>query len=152
MDIDELLGPHGILPALKARSKRQVLQKLADHAGPLTGQPDRTIFERLMEREKLGTTGVGQSVAIPHAKLAGLTGIVGVLARLESPVDFDSVDGAPVDLLFLLLAPERSGADHLKALACVSRLLRDKTFCDKLRGAESADALHALLMRQAAAA
>lgn len=152
MDIDDLLGPNSIVPALKARSKRQALQKLAERAAELTGQPSRTIFERLMEREKLGTTGVGQRVAIPHAKLPGLSGIVGILARVETPIDFDSVDGAPVDLLFLLLAPERSGADHLKALARVSRLLRDRAFCDKLRGAENADALHALLMRQAAAA
>jgi len=152
MDIDDLLGPQSVLPALKARSKRQALEKLAGHAERLTGQSSREIFARLMEREKLGTTGVGQGVAIPHAKLPGLGGITGIFARVETPIDFDSVDAAPVDLLVLLLAPEKSGADHLKALARVSRLLRDRAFCEKLRGAENADALHALLLRQAAAA
>jgi len=152
MDIDDLLGEESILPALKARSKRQALQKLSEHAARLTGMPERDIFQRLMERERLGTTGVGQGVAIPHAKLDGLARITGSLARAETSIDFDSVDAAPVDLVFLLLAPQQAGADHLKALARVSRLLRDRAFCDKLRGAANADALHALLMRQAGAA
>jgi len=152
MDIDELLGPASVAPKLKARSKRQVLEKLSEQAGELTGLSARTILARLMEREKLGSTGIGRGVAIPHAKFDELEDITGILARLETPVDFDSVDGKPVDLIFLLLAPSDAGADHLKALARVSRLFRDDAFCDKMRGAAGADALHALLLRQAAAA
>jgi len=152
MDIDELVGPASVVPTLKARSKRQALQKLSEQAAERTGLPARQIFERLMERERLGSTGVGRGVAIPHAKFEELSEITGVLARTETPVDFDSLDGKPVDLIFLLLAPSDAGADHLKALARVSRLFRDNAFCDKMRGAAGADALHALLLRQAAAA
>jgi PTS system nitrogen regulatory IIA component len=99
----------------------------------------------LLERERLGTTGVGNGIAIPHGKLAGLKQLFGMFARLEQPVDFDAIDEQPVDLIFLLLAPEAAGADHLKALARVSRLLRDRSVCEKLRGANQADAIYALL-------
>ncbi|GER06712.1 PTS IIA-like nitrogen-regulatory protein PtsN [Iodidimonas muriae] len=152
MDIDDLIGPASILPALKAKSKRQVLQELAAHAATLIGVPERAIFDVLIERERLGTTGVGQGVAIPHGKLPELDKVFGLFGRTVEPVDFDSMDDRPVDLFFLLLAPENAGADHLKALARVSRLFRDKAICEKLRGAEGADALHALLLRKAAAA
>ncbi len=151
MDIDKLIAPAAIIPALKARSKRQVLQELAAQAAALTGLPERRIFDVLLARERLGTTGVGQGVAIPHGKVAGLGRVVGLFARTVSPVDFEAVDDAPVDLFFLLLAPEDAGAEHLKALAQVSRLLRDVDFCDKLRGAANADAIAALLFRKAAA-
>lgn len=151
MDIDELIGPEGIVPALKARSKRQVLQELADLAAEMTGIAAKDIYEGLLEREKLGTTGIGQGVAIPHGKFSQISRVTGLFARTTQPVDFDSVDDAPVDLFFLLLAPQTAGADHLKALAAVSRLFRDKALCEKLRGAAGADALHALLLRKAAA-
>jgi PTS system nitrogen regulatory IIA component len=104
----------------------------------------------LLERERLGTTGVGNGIAIPHGKLPGLRQLYGLFARLETPIDFDAVDEQPVDLIFLLLAPEAAGADHLKALARVSRLLRDRAVCEKLRGADQADAMYALLTESAA--
>lgn len=141
----DLLTPHAILPAMKAASKKQALQELARKAADLTGQHERAIFDVLLERERLGTTGVGHGIAIPHGKLSGLTRVHGVFARLDKPIDFDAIDDQPVDLLFLLLAPEQSGADHLKALARVSRLLRDGAICAKLRGSDNADAIFALL-------
>ena len=116
-------------------------------------QHERAIFETLLERERLGTTGVGRGVAIPHGKLAGLPRVYGVFARLEKAIDFDAVDDRPVDLVFLLLAPEMAGADHLKALARVSRLLRDEALCEKLRGCDTAEGIYALLnTREAASA
>ena len=110
----------------------------------MTGLEAREIFDVLLERERLGTTGVGHGIAIPHGKLAKLNRLYGVFARIDQPIDFESIDDEPVDLLFLLLAPESAGADHLKALARVSRLLRDRTICNKLRGCESRDAIYAL--------
>lgn len=141
----DLLTPHAILPTLKAASKKQALQELARKAADLTGQHERAIFDVLLERERLGTTGVGHGIAIPHGKLPGLTRVHGLFARLDKPIDFDSIDDQPVDLIFLLLAPEHSGADHLKALARVSRLLRDGGVCAKLRGSDNTDAIFALL-------
>lgn len=143
--MNDLITPNGILPNLRAGSKKQALQELARKAAELTGQHERAIFDVLVERERLGTTGVGRGIAIPHGKLPGLPGVLAVFARLERPVDFEAIDEQPVDLMCLLLAPETAGADHLKALARVSRLLRDPVLCDKLRGAETADALYALL-------
>lgn len=143
--MEELITPHGILPSLKAGSKKQALQELSRKAADLTGQHERVIFDLLLERERLGTTGVGHGIAIPHAKMPSLDRVYGIFARLEKPVDFDAIDEQPVDLMFLLLAPEQAGADHLKALARVSRLLRDNTICEKLRGCENADAIYALL-------
>jgi PTS system nitrogen regulatory IIA component len=111
----------------------------------MTGVADRRIYDALAERERLGTTGIGTGVAIPHCRLPELTRLYGLFARLERPVPFDAIDDQPVDLVFLLLAPQEAGAEHLKALARVSRLLRDRAMCEKLRGANSADALYALL-------
>jgi nitrogen PTS system EIIA component len=145
MDIFQLLSPDGVIANLKANSKKQALQELSARAARITGQQERVIFDTLLERERLGTTGVGNGIAIPHGRLPGLDRLYGLFARMERPVDFDSIDEMPVDLVFLLLAPESAGADHLKALARVSRLLRDKSICEKLRGAESGDALYALL-------
>ena len=116
----------------------------------MTGQPERAIFEVLTERERLGTTGVGHGIAIPHGKLAELPHLYALFARLENPIDFDSLDEQPVDLICVLLAPETAGADHLKALARVSRLLRDRSTCEKLRGSDNTDALYALLTDSAA--
>lgn len=145
MEIFQLLSPDGVIANLKANSKKQALQELSARAARITGQHERVIFDTLLERERLGTTGVGNGIAIPHGRLPGLDKLYGLFARVERAVDFDSIDEMPVDLIFLLLAPESAGADHLKALARVSRLLRDKSICEKLRGAESADALYALL-------
>ena len=145
MEIFQLLSPDGVVANLKANSKKQALQELSARAARITGQHERVIFDTLLERERLGTTGVGNGIAIPHGRLSGLDKLYGLFARVERPVDFDSIDEMPIDLIFLLLAPESAGADHLKALARVSRLLRDKSICEKLRGAESADALYALL-------
>jgi PTS system nitrogen regulatory IIA component len=141
-----ILERGGILADLKAASKKQVLQELARAAASATDLPERRIFDVLTEREKLGTTGIGQGIAIPHGKLTELSEVVGFFARLARPVDFDSVDSQPVDLVFMLLAPEGAGAEHLKALAKVSRLLRDRHRREKLRGASGADALRAVLL------
>ena len=145
MEIDELLTPDSVIPRLRATSKKQALQELSKRAAEVSGLSERQIFDVLLERERLGTTGVGNGIAIPHGKLPGLSRLYGLFARLEHPVDFDSIDEQPVDLIFVLLAPEAAGADHLKALARVSRLLRDRSTCEKLRGSESADALYAVL-------
>ncbi|MCC6949275.1 MAG: PTS IIA-like nitrogen regulatory protein PtsN [Bradyrhizobiaceae bacterium] len=145
MSLMDLLGAQTILPALKVKNKKQALQELAARAAEHCGVPEREIFETLLQRERLGSTGVGHGVAIPHGKLAKLDRLFGLFARLEKPVDFEALDGEPVDLIFLLLAPEGAGADHLKALARIARLLRDEKMAEKLRNAHDADALRALL-------
>jgi PTS system nitrogen regulatory IIA component len=148
MEVADLLAQNAVVANLKAGSKKQALQELSARAAELTGLHERQIFDVLLERERLGTTGVGQGIAIPHGKLRELVSLHGIFARLETPIDFDAIDDEPVDLIFLLLAPESAGADHLKALARVSRLLRDQEFCRKLRGSAEADALYALLTEQ----
>ncbi|HEY0219692.1 MAG TPA: PTS IIA-like nitrogen regulatory protein PtsN [Afipia sp.] len=145
MTITDLVAPEAILPALKVISKKQALQELAERAAVLTGQSERSIFEVLLQREKLGTTAVGYGVAIPHGKLPNLSKMFGLFARLERAIDFEAMDGAPVDLVFLLLAPEGAGADHLKALARVARLLRDQDIAKKLRASRDAQALYSVL-------
>ena len=152
MEIRDLLTPEAVIAGLKVTSKKQALQELARHAATVTGVNERRIFETLLERERLGTTGVGNGIAIPHGKLSELTKLYGVFARVENPIDFDAIDEQPVDLIFLLLAPEAAGADHLKALARVSRLLRDAGTCEKLRGAKTADGLYLLLTQSEAQA
>lgn len=143
--MDELLTETAVLPASKARSKKQLLQELASRAATLTGLEERTIFDVLLEREKLGSTGVGRGVAIPHGKLAGLDRVHGIFAKLTDPIEFDAIDDRPVDLVFCLLAPEQAGADHLRALARVSRAMRNAGVCDRLRGCENGDAVLAIL-------
>jgi PTS system nitrogen regulatory IIA component len=128
MTITDLVAPEAILPALKVSSKKQALQELAAKAASLTGQNERAVFEVLLQREKLGTTAVGYGVAIPHGKLPKLEKLFGLFARLERPIDFEAMDSQPVDLIFLLLAPEGAGADHLKALARIARLERPIDF------------------------
>lgn len=145
MALNDLVDVPAILPALKAGSKKQVLQLLAERASAISGIPERDIFETILQREKLGSTGVGNGIAIPHGKLAGVKGITGVFARLETPVDFEALDDQPVDLVFLLLAPEGAGADHLKALSRIARVLRDTDTVNKIRGTRDAQAIHALL-------
>jgi PTS system nitrogen regulatory IIA component len=145
MEINDLISSDTVIANLHATSKKQVLQELSRRAADLTSQHERAIFDVLMERERLGTTGVGAGIAIPHGKLQSLERLYGMFARLEQPVDFQAIDERPVDLIFLLLAPESAGADHLKALARVSRVLRDQKVCEKLRGTETPDALYAIL-------
>lgn len=152
MNISDLLEPAAVILPPKTQAKKQLLQELAAKAAQVTRQPERKIFETLMERERLGTTGVGQGIAIPHGRLADLKQIVGVFARLDAPLDYDAVDNQPVDLVFMLLAPEGSGADHLKALARVSRLLRNQQVTEKLRAAKSAEAIYAILTDTTSAA
>lgn len=150
MEVADLVQTESVIAKLPATSKKQALQELAKRAAQITGLQERVIFDVLLERERLGTTGVGNGIAIPHGKLPDLTRLYGLFARLEKPVDFEAVDDQPVDLIFLLLAPEGAGADHLKALARVSRLLRDRTICEKLRGSDDPDALYSLLTESAA--
>lgn len=145
MEIADLLSLQGVVDDLKAGSKKQALQELSTVAAALTDLHERMVFEVLLERERLGSTGVGAGVAIPHGKLAGLDHLTAVFARLHEPIEFEAIDERPVDLIFLLLAPESAGADHLKALARISRLLRDDGICERLRGADGADALYAVL-------
>jgi PTS system nitrogen regulatory IIA component len=137
---------------LKVNNKKQAIQELAAHAATLTGQDQRTILEVLQQRERLGSTAVGSGVAIPHGKLTKLGGLFGLFARLEKPIEFEALDNQKVDLIFLLLAPEGAGADHLKALAKIARLLRDPEIARKLRESPDAGALHAVLKMPPAAA
>ena len=145
IDFSDLIRPDAVLPSLKAGSKKQVLQALAEKAAIVTGRDDRTILDLLVQREKLGSTGVGGGVAIPHARLPGIDHIVGMFAHLAHPVDFESLDEQPVDLVFLMLAPEAAGADHLKALARIARVLRDPVVVARLRGSPDNAALYAVL-------
>ena len=148
-DLADLVTSRSIIAQLRVSNKRQVLQELARRAANMTGVPDKQIYDALVERERLGTTGIGNGIAVPHCRLPDLPRLYGFFARLERPVPFEAIDDQPVDLVFLLLAPTDAGAEHLKALARVSRLLRDKTMCEKLRGSNNVDALHALLTSSA---
>jgi PTS system nitrogen regulatory IIA component len=152
MPLIDLVAPNAILPALKVNSKKQVLHELAARAALLSGQNERAIFDILMQREKLGSTAVGNGIAIPHGKMPGLTRLFGLFARLDRPIDFEALDNQPVDLVFLLLAPEGAGADHLKALARIARLLRDPNVAHKLRGSHDAESLYAVLAMPSASA
>ena len=152
MPLTDVVALDAIIPALKANSKKQAIQAIAEKAAELTGLPEREIFETLLQREKLGSTGVGGGIAIPHGKLPSLDRIFGLFARLPKPIDFEALDDQPVDLVFLLLAPEGAGADHLKALARVARLLRDPDVARKLRESRDADAIYAVLAMPSASA
>jgi len=143
---DLLIGPEAVLASLKASGKKALLAELASRAAAVFTFDERRLFDRLLERERLGSTGIGGGIAIPHARMASLAKPVGLFARLAHPIDFDAIDERPVDVVFLLAAPEGAGADHLKALARVSRLLRDRALVDKLRATENAEALYALLV------
>ena len=150
MALADLLQQDAIIPALKVNSKEQLLQELAAKASKLTGVAEREIFDVILQRERLGSTGVGHGVAIPHGKLSSISSISGVFARLETPVDFEALDDQPVDLVFLLLAPEGAGADHLKALSRIARVLRDQELVAKLRQTDSASAIYAFLNEEQA--
>ena len=145
MLLGDFISPDSVVPSLKAKAKKQLLQELSARAARLTGLQERDIFDVLWQRERLGSTGLGQGIAIPHGKLQGLKRIVGIFARVAEPIDFDSVDGERVDIVFLLLAPEGAGADHLKALARISRLLREGNAVEKLRASKGAAAIYAVL-------
>ena len=150
MHLGDLISPEAVLRSLKPKSKKQLLEELSARAARISGLPERDIFDVLWQREQLGSTGLGQGVAIPHGKLGGLKQIVGLFAKLSEPVEFDAVDGEPVDIVFLLLAPEGAGADHLKSLARISRLLRERGSVEKLRASKDAAALYAVLTQEEA--
>ena len=149
MQLSEILSTESVLPAVKAPNKRQLLQDLANHAAKRTGLDARRIFDVLLQRERLLTTGLGQGTAIPHGKFADLGRVYGLFAKLAHPIDFKSVDEQPVDLVFLLLSPESASGDHLMALARVSRLFRDPHIVAKLRGTDDAQGLYAIVTEPA---
>ena len=149
MDLGDLLSPEAVFPSLRAKNKKQALQEIAQKAASLTGLAARDVFETLLQREKLGSTGVGRGIAIPHGRISALPRIVSLFAKLEEPIDFEALDGEPVDLIFLLLAPEHAGADHLKALARISRLLREPSTIDRLRTSRDRAALYSVLTEPA---
>ena len=150
MPLSDLITPEAVIPTLRASSKKQALHELAERAGAVCGVPAREIFDVVLQRERLGSTGVGNGIAIPHAKLAKVSRIFGVFARLERPIDFEAQDSAPVDLIFLLIAPESAGADHLKALSRIARSLRDTAFTARLRASRDPNALYLLLTQNSA--
>ena len=143
-ELSDILSSDAVQAALSVPNKKVLFQQLAATAGKMVGIAPKIIVERLVERERLGSTGFGGGVAIPHGKIEGLNRVVGIFARLAQPIDFNAIDDMPVDLVFLLLSPPDAGVEHLKALARVSRKLRDRTLVAKLRGAASEDALYAL--------
>lgn len=145
MDLNDLAPLEAIFPSIKASSKKNLLQDLSQRLSDVFGVDGRELFAALLERERLGSTGVGRGVAIPHCRLSKIDRIWGGFARLETPIEFEAIDGEAVDLLFILVAPDCAGSDHLKALARVSRVMRDPEVCEKLRGATDATAIHALL-------
>jgi len=150
MELGDLIAPEAVIPTLAAKSKKQVLQDLADRAAELTGLHARDILETLLQRERLGSTAVGRGIAIPHGRVGALQRIVSVFARLEQPIDFEAPDEEHVDLIFLLLAPEHAGADHLKALARISRLLREPHSIERLRSSHDRATIYSVLTQPTA--
>jgi nitrogen PTS system EIIA component len=145
MTLHDIIDARAILPGLKVQNKKQLLQELAQSLSSLVAMDARVIFETLLQREKLGSTGLGQGIAIPHGRLPSITRVYGVFARLQTPIAFESVDGEPVDLAFALISPAHAGADHLTALARISRMFRDASVLKKLRGTDTTDGLYAIL-------
>ena len=145
MPLLDFLSPQAVLATLRVNGKKQALHELASHSARLTGLEERVVFEALLQRERLGSTGIGEGIAIPHGKLPGLDRLFGLAARLEKPIDFEALDGQPVDILFLLLAPEDAGADHLKALSRIARVLRQPGLVERVRATRDAAALYAVL-------
>ena len=145
MPLNDLLSPEAVIPALRVNGKKQALQEMSERAAEVSGLSAREIFDSILQRERLGSTGVGDGIAIPHGKLIKCPRIFGVFARLERPIDFEAMDGQPVDLMFLLIAPESAGADHLKALAMIARLLRNANLAAQLRATRDALGLYAVL-------
>ena len=145
MLLNDLITINAILPNLQAGTKKQALQELSDRAASISGLAPREIFDALLQRERLGSTGVGAGIAIPHGKMAKAKKIFGVFARLEKPVEFEALDGAPVDLVFLLIAPESAGADHLKALSRIARVMRDPVITARLRATRDPTAIFSMM-------
>jgi len=145
MNLSDLIAVEAIFADLKAVCKKQLLQILSEKAARLTGFPEAVVFDTILKREKLGSTGIGNGIAIPHGKLPDLAKITGLFARLQSPVDFDALDDRPVDLVFMLLAPEGAGADHLKTLSRIARLLRNPDCIARLRRSKDAQSLYRVL-------
>ena len=145
MKLSEIMSEKCIFMGLKSNSKRQLLQDLSNKAAEITGLNERTIFDTILERENLGSTGFGEGTALPHGRFEGLDRVYGFFAKLNSPVDFEAIDGKPVDLVFMLLSPEDNGADHLTALAQASRLLKDENIRSKLRQMNSSQEIKALI-------
>ena len=145
MNIADIISKEAVFDDVQAASKRELVQCLSDRIANLSGLDERVIFDAVWERENLGSTGYGEGVAFPHARIEGLDKVCAVFARLDEPVDFDSLDGKPVDLVFMLISPENSGADHLTALAALSRILKAEGSCEKLRKARSVDEIYAIL-------
>jgi nitrogen PTS system EIIA component len=145
MPLTDVLPRNGVFASIKAQAKKQLLQDIAEKAAPLAGLEARFVFDSLLQRERLGSTGIGNGIAIPHGKFEHLPKLVGIFGKLDKAIDFESVDGQPVDLVFVLLAPEDAGADHLKALSRVARMLRNASVAAQLRASRDADAMHAIL-------
>jgi PTS system nitrogen regulatory IIA component len=152
MTLADIIESRAVLPNVKAGNKKQLLTELSQAMAGVTGLDARQILETLVRREKLGSTGLGQGIAIPHGRMAGIDRVHGLFARLAAPVAFDSVDGENVDLVFVLLAPEHAGADHLTALARISRAMRESQTVKKLRGTDTAEGLYAILTEPSATA
>jgi nitrogen PTS system EIIA component len=150
MELGDLVTRDAVIASLQASSKKQVLLELAQKAGLHTGLDQREIFEALLQRERLGSTGFGRGVAIPHVKLRNLERTVCLFARLQPSVDYEALDGEPVDLIFLLLSPEHASGDHLKTLARISRLVREPKTIERLRNARDAAAIHSALIADTA--
>ncbi len=145
MELADILSEEAVIVCSGIKTKLDVLKTLSERAAKLTGQDAAVIFEAVNEREMLGSTGLGNGIAIPHGKFAGIAGVTAVFARLDTPVDFESVDDQPVDLVMMLLAPMGAGADHLKALARVARLLRTDSVVASLRRSQDAEQLYSIL-------
>lgn len=145
MNIADIISKNAVLDNVQAASKRELVQLLSERISRISGVDERVIFDAVWERENLGSTGYGEGVAFPHARIEGLDKVCAIFARLDEPVDFDSLDGKPVDLVFLLISPENSGADHLTALAALSRILKTEGSCEKLRKARSVDEIYTIL-------
>ena len=145
MKISDIMSIDSILLSVKAKNKRQLLEEVAHFAAEKINIDERTIFDAIWERENLGSTGLGNGVALPHGRLAELNKVFVFFAKLTSAIDFDAIDNKPIDIVFMLLSPESSGADHLTALAKISRVLKDNTLTEKLRKAASAEEIYALL-------
>lgn len=145
MPLIDFLSPEAVIPALRVNGKKQALQEISERAAEISQLPAREIFDSILQRERLGSTGVGDGIAIPHGKLQKCPKIFGVFARLERAIDFEALDGMPVDLIFLLVAPESAGADHLKALATIARVLRNSSLAGQLRATRDASALYSVL-------
>jgi nitrogen PTS system EIIA component len=145
MDLVDLIKPDAVIPVLKATTKKEALKALAHFACELSGLDERTLFDALQHRERLSSTGMGKGVAIPHVRIDGIESVLCIFAKLDEPIDFEALDGEPVDLLFLLLAPATAGADHLNALARISRLTREPGTIEKMRGCKTRAALYSVL-------